>query len=233
MKKIFTCLSLFLALAILFVASCKHESYVTPVEPGKPVDPNPVDTGICFERDILPIFISNCAKSGCHDAATAEEGYVFTSYETITAKKFSPGNPDDTELYEVITEDDPDKRMPLAPNGPLTAAQIDLIRRWILEGAPNSTGCSTECDTTVFTFSGAVQPVINTYCRGCHNSASAGAGYNFETHAGVASAVSANRLLGAVKHQAGFVAMPQGGSKLSDCQIKQLEKWIIAGALNN
>ena len=22
------------------------------------------DTGICFERDILPIFVSNCAKSG-------------------------------------------------------------------------------------------------------------------------------------------------------------------------
>ena len=34
------------------------------------------DTSLCFERDILPIFISNCAKSGCHDASSHQEGFV-------------------------------------------------------------------------------------------------------------------------------------------------------------
>lgn len=45
--------------------------------------------------------------------------------------------------------------------------------------------------------------------------------------------VDANRLLGALKHQVGFVPMPQGGVKLSDCEIKTIETWINEGAKNN
>lgn len=233
MKKAYTIVSLFLVTLILCAASCKHDSFVTPSQPGTPGVPQPVDTGICFERDILPIFISSCAKSGCHDVASAKEGYVFTSYETITRKKFTPGDPEDTELYEVITENDPDKRMPQPPNAPLSTAQINMIRRWIEEGAPNSTDCSIGCDSTVFTFSGAVQPMINKYCLGCHNTASADAGLNFETYNGVLAAVGSNRLLGAVSHQSGFASMPQGSSKLADCQIRQISRWIESGAQNN
>lgn len=192
----------------------------------------PVDTSLCFERDILPIFISNCAKSGCHDAASHEEGYVLTSYATITSRKFYPGQPGKTEIYKKITDNGKDM-MPPPPEAPLTARQIDLIKDWISRGAPNTTGCAQNCDTTRYTFSGAIRPMLDKYCKGCHNNATASGGYSYETYAGVKAAVDVGRLLGSVRHTAGYKAMPQGGNKLSDCEIRQIEQWVEAGANNN
>jgi hypothetical protein len=194
----------------------------------------PPDTGLCFERDILPIFISNCAKSGCHDAASAQDGYVFTSYQTIIAKKFRAGDPNETELYEKITEDDSRKIMPPPPNSPLTADQVGKINRWIRMGAPNTTGCSSgSCDSSKFTFSGTIQPLLNTNCKGCHNSTGASGGVNLDSYNGVKVVASDGRLLGVTKQLAGYPAMPRGGNKLSDCRIMLLEKWVTAGAQNN
>lgn len=119
------------------LAGCTHEpapqpSPGTPGQPGQPADPeNPA-----FASDILPIFISNC--SGCHNMTTANDGYIFTSYETITSKKFVAGNPDETKLYDAITDDDEEDRMPKAPNPRLSADKILLIRNWIRNGAPNN-----------------------------------------------------------------------------------------------
>jgi hypothetical protein len=127
---------LFLSFAVLAFASCKHDPMPSPANPssgaGGPADPdNP-----SFVSDVLPIFISHC--SGCHNQSQANDGYIFTSYETITGKKFEPGNLDNTKLYRKITEDDPEDRMPKAPNPALSAEQITLIRNWILNGAPNN-----------------------------------------------------------------------------------------------
>lgn len=215
------------------IAACQHEKELP--QPGGPGPGNPGgnDTGLCFERDILPIFISNCAKAGCHDAASAQEGYVFTSYQTIVAKKFEPGDPNDTELYEKITENDPDKIMPPPPNAPLSSAQKSLIREWILRGAPNTTGCAPNCDSNNIAFAAGIQPLLNQYCKGCHNSVASSGGVKLDHYSGVAAVVSNGKLLGVIKHQPGFPAMPQGGNKLTDCQIRQVEKWIAAGALNN
>lgn len=194
---------------------------------------NNVDTGICFTRDILPIFVSNCAVPGCHDALTKSEGFQFTDYNSIVSKEFVPGNADATELYEKITEDKADKIMPPPPNSPLTSAQITLIRRWINEGAKNTTGCSSPCDTSKFTYAAEIQPIFDKYCKGCHSGASAQRGIMLDTYAGASATVSTGRLLGAIRHQAGFIAMPYGTAKMSDCEIRKIEKWVEAGAPNN
>src|SRR6188768_2178943 len=126
------CLPVVALILIFIVGSCTHQNVdVTPTTPpvivippvDSPDNDDNVDTALCFERDILPIFISNCAVSGCHDAATRQEGYEFTSYATITAKKFEPGDPEDTELYEKITEHDADERMPPPPRARLNDDQ--------------------------------------------------------------------------------------------------------------
>lgn len=228
-------------LLILFVSqACQHKSgdvQVVPVTPQQPVDSGQeqeeIDTALCFERDILPIFISNCAKSGCHDAASRQEGYEFTSYATIIAKKFKAGDPDDTELYEKITEHDNDDRMPPAPLPRLTPAQQDLIRRWILMGAPNTTGCKNNCDTNRFTFNAGIQPLLTQHCRGCHSSSAPSGGIALDNYAGVQAVAADGRLLGAIRREPGFTPMPQGTLKLSDCKIRQVEKWIATGAPNN
>lgn len=232
--------TLFLLGVVFTLAACKHQVEVTPSPPGQnnnnngtPTGPNPVDTALCFERDILPLFISNCARSGCHDANSRQDGYVFTTYQTITAKNFVAGNARATKLYKAITENDPEDRMPLAPAPPLSTAQIALIERWINEGAQNTTGCATACDTADFSFSTGVRPVLNTYCSGCHAGPGASGGVMLDSHAGAAAAAANGRLVGAVSHAAGYSPMPKNGAKLSDCQITRIRKWAAAGAPNN
>lgn len=194
---------------------------------------NAVDTGICFSRDILPIFIANCTQSGCHNTTDRADGYVFTSYETITAKEFVKGNASETKLYKAITDNDPKDRMPQAPASPLTNAQITLIARWINEGANNKTNCGTPCDSNNFTYSANIKPMMDTYCKGCHSGASASKGVVLDTYDGVKNAALNGKLLQTIRHQAGVSAMPSGGAKLSNCQIAQVQKWTTAGALNN
>jgi cytochrome c553 len=198
---------------------------------------NPLDTSLCFERDILPIFRTSCAKSGCHDAASHEEGYVLDSYSNIMNSGdddgIVPGDASESEIYEAITEDDIDKRMPRYPNPPLSSAQKSLIRRWINEGAQNGTNCAVLCDTMNFAFNAYIQPIFQQNCAGCHNANLSSGGVRLSDHSGVSAVALDGRLIGAIKHLSGFTAMPQGSPKLSDCKIRQVEKWVQAGAPNN
>jgi mono/diheme cytochrome c family protein len=113
----------------------------------------------------------------------------------------------------------------------LTQTQLSKMIIWINQGALNN-ACSSGCDTAVFTYAGAVAPLMNTYCKGCHNPASLGGGVDLSTYAAVKSS-AAGKLLGSIKHAAGISAMPKGSNPLSDCQIRQVEKWIQAGTPNN
>lgn len=239
-------------LAILFITvaviSCKHSNNLPEPTPtnnngtggntggnsgGNNGGGNNSDTALCFTRDILPIFISNCAKAGCHDAATRSDGYQFTDYNSIIAKDFVAGNADQTELYEKITEDRSDKIMPPPPASPLTQEQKMLIRRWINEGAQNTTNCGTGCDTTKYAYNADILPMINKYCVGCHSSSAAPKGIALDSYNGIVNAANTGQLLGAIRHETGYTAMPQGGSKLSDCEITIISKWINSGTPNN
>jgi len=209
-----------------FVNSCVHQPYVLPVSQ------QTGDPDICFERDILPIFQSNCAKSGCHNAASHEEGYTLDNYANIRRRGIVPGNPEASKIYESITLGRGEKFMP--QNSPaLSAASINLIKRWILGGAVDSGACTTTtCDTNTFTYSGAIAPMMQTYCTGCHNSASAPGGSLTDYNSVKSAAVSGN-MIGDISHTAGYNPMPQGGMQLSDCQVTQVKKWVAAGAPNN
>src|SRR5574338_1681777 len=99
---------------LLFVLSifisCKH----TPILPdptgtgnngGTPSGGTPggsnTGTGICFESQILPLFQSNCAKSGCHDALSAKEGFILDNYANIVRKGIQPGNASESKIFTV------------------------------------------------------------------------------------------------------------------------------------
>ena len=217
------------AVAGLFFA-CHHQ-IVNPADPGGGTDTTGNGGGntlICFEGDVLPTFVSSCAKSGCHNAVSKEEGYVLDSYQNIVKKGLKPGNANDSEIFEEIVSGD------MPPNGEpkLSAAQIELIRDWINEGAKNTVDCST-CDTAVFTYSAAIEPLMSTNCTGCHSGSLPDGGIDLSSYTGVKTVALNGRLTGAVSHSAGFSAMPQGGNKLNECEISQIEKWIAAGTANN
>lgn len=194
-----------------------------------------VQSDICFESEIFPIFQNNC--NGCHNDNSAEAGYNFTTHAGIL-EAVTIGNPNNSELIEVITETDASELMPPAPAAPLSSAEIDLLSEWILAGAENTTGCADTtiaptCDTLNRSYSQDIAPIFNDYCTVCHNTASPSAGYDLSTHSGVVAALNTNRLLGSIRHDSGFSPMPQGGGKMTDCEIEQLEAWVNAGAQDN
>lgn len=216
----------FIISAAIVLTACKHQPYVLPVSM------RTGDSSICFERDILPIFISNCAKSGCHDG-NGESDYVLNSYNNIVRKGIVPGNPEASKIFTSMTGSGEDLMPKDSP--PLSAAQLGLIKQWIYSGAVNGTNCSSTCDTTNFTYSGAIKPMIDNYCLGCHSSSSAassGGGVIMDSYDRV-KALGLNDSLVKAITGSGYAIMPQGGAPLSDCQVTQVKKWVAAGAPNN
>lgn len=89
------------------------------------------------------------------------------------------------------------------------------------------------CDTTNVTFSNAIRPLVDTHCLSCHNNRSQSGGVNLEGYANVKVYIDNGEFLGTIRHDAGFDPMPQGSSKLPDCDISKIEIWINNGALDN
>jgi mono/diheme cytochrome c family protein len=122
--------------------------------------------------------------------------------------------------------------MPPPPMPPLTAAQKAKIQKWINQGAKNN-NCIGSCDTSVFTYSGAVQSIMSNKCVGCHNPSNLGGNIDLSTYTAVKAVGLNGKLYGSIAHQAGYSPMPKNAAKLSDCEITQVQKWISAGSLNN
>jgi len=230
MKKAVLTIAVFGAILVA-INSCKHEVPLLKVDPAPQPGPVP-NNGVCFQSDILPLFQSNCAKSGCHDAITHEEDLVLDSYTNIMRKDVVPGNADGSKIYRVLFETGK-KKMPPAPNTDLTAAQKALIAKWINEGAKNTVNCASTCDSNQFKFAANINPIMAAYCTGCHSGAAASGSIDLSTYANVKVQATNGRLVGSVTHTAGYSAMPKDAAKLSDCQIAQIKKWVAAGALNN
>lgn len=227
-----------LLLGVFFslVESCKHE-------PEDDIIPDTVDTTtttvsdtcsldtVYFVNDILPIIISNCAKSGCHDAASRQDGVQLTDYDNIVnTGKIKPGKALDSDLYEVLVDSDPDKVMP-PPPATLTAEQKNAIKIWINQGAKNNK-CSNICDTSNVTFSGNVWPIINATCKGCHSGSGASGGVKITNYTEVKTIVDNGFLEGVLGRKGPQKPMPPGGP-LEKCANDQIRIWIAEGAKNN
>ncbi len=222
---LFTCLG-------LMMNACEHQPPEIKKGSGGNSDTTIIVTkcspdSIYFVNEILPLLNSNCAQSGCHDAITKEDGVQLDNYQSIMSTgEVKPGKPNSSKIYEVLNETDPDKRMP--PAGSLSQEQKDKIFKWISQGAPNNY-CQSGCDSTVFTYSGAVSKIVNTNCVACHSSGNV----LLNSHAALQTVALNGRLWGALNHLNGFQPMPSPNTFLSECDLKKIKKWIDAGAPNN
>ena len=213
--KQFLVITVFAFVAVWAMQSCQHEQMGNP------------NAAICFERDILPIFNSKCAMSGCHDAGTAAEGYNLSNYRKIVSRGLVKGKPNSSELYEVVA----DNKMPPKGYTKLSAAEKQMLYDWIADGAKNGINCAVKCDSTISGFASAVQPIMTKYCVGCHAYPNASAQVDLSGYIGVKNAINQG-LLKSIDHS-GYYPMPKGGAKLSDCEINQVRKWIQRGAPND
>ncbi len=91
------------------------------------------------------------------------------------------------------------------------------------------------CNTNQVGYVSTILPLIQSQCYACHSNStkSVGGGISLEGHSNLAVYANNGKLLGSIKHQQGYVAMPSNGGKLSDCQIAQVQKWVDNGAKND
>ncbi|MEO6302595.1 MAG: cytochrome c [Bacteroidia bacterium] len=183
----------------------------------------------CFQEDVLPIFVSNCTMSGCHNSKDKRAGYDLGNYEGIM-KGIKAKHPLNSEIYNTIKGNNPS--MPQKPYTNLSSKDVNMIKLWINMGARNSSNCKN-CDTANFSYSGRIKNIIQVWCVGCHNSGNNGGGFDLSDYNGLVNAIPNNKLLGSIKHLPGFLAMPQTGGRISQCEITAIEKWIGAGHPNN
>ncbi len=245
----------FLVLAgivLMLIAGCRHEPFMMAEDDDfMPMDTTvtvidtmsndttqvPCDsTKVYFEQQILPILRSSCAFSGCHDAASAQDGVVLDNYaDVVRTGDVRPFDLSGSDLYEVLVEEDNDDRMPPAPRSRLPADQINLIATWILEGAENlmCDNSGQGCQTTNVSFAATIKPIIEVNCQGCHSGGAPSGGIDLSNYAGIKARAESGQLLGSIDWQAGFSRMPQGGAKLDQCKIDQIAAWIAEGAPEN
>ena len=113
-------------------------------------------------------------------------------------------------------------------------AGILLLPACVWENLEDLNPDSPDCDTTSMSFSMDIKPILSNNCFSCHsnvNAPSFGGGLSLEDHADVAQ--HSDRIIGAINHNEGFVAMPRGGDKLDPCTILKFEAWADAGAPDN
>ena len=231
-------LKIVFGIIVLFIVSCKHE-IPQPIVSTIPIDNGNGNTLPCdsdsvyFNLQILPFLIANCAQSGCHDAASHQDGITITSYQTLmNSDIIEIGDPNDGDLIDVITSSDPGDRMPPPPASLLSSQQIQLIQTWIAQGAQNLY-CDGGCDTSSVTFNAVIKLIMQNKCQGCHQGMSPGGGVNFSTYLGIQGSAIDGSLLGSVDHAVGWSAMPKNSNKLPDCDIAKIRIWVNAGAPNN
>ncbi len=88
------------------------------------------------------------------------------------------------------------------------------------------------CNPDEFTFSGRVYPIMEDYCLSCHSQAQGSGGIVLEGYLNVRNESVNGTLLCSIKHE-GCANMPDGGGKLSDCDINAIQKWVDNGAPEN
>lgn len=208
-------------------ACCKHE-------PSTPTDPNldkrlnltPCDSdSVYFYNDIVPLFVSNCAFSGCHSALS------LSNYnDIINIGDVEAGDTANSYIYQVLISNNANIRMPQPPNAPLLQSEIEMVAKWIMQGAKDNS-CN-DCNPNNFMFNANVRPIIQKNCVGCHGGSSPSGGIKLENYFQIKTQVNNGKLEGSINHDVGFSSMPPSG-KLPECQITVIKNWINNGAENN
>ncbi|MFZ4463097.1 MAG: hypothetical protein ACOYN5_04580 [Bacteroidales bacterium] len=218
---------------LLFTVSCKHEPDIVSGVPSL-IENTCNQDSVYFQTEILPLLISSCATSGCHESGSGGEAFPITDYASIV-RKVKPGNAKKSELYKVINRSIPELRMPPAPRQPLSQAFIAKFGDWIDQGALNNVCNDDNCSDTldVITFSRHISPMVQNYCQGCHSGNKPGGDIRLTNYAEIVNSVTNGKFVGSIKHLSGYKEMPKNQNKLSDCKIRQVELWIESGTPEN
>ncbi|MFT7620545.1 MAG: hypothetical protein ACI97A_004202, partial [Planctomycetota bacterium] len=97
---------------------------------------------IDFNRDIRPLLSKNCFSCHGPDAGHRKADLRLDLHDNVISKRDGyqvvvPGDPEESELFlRVISEDSSELMPPKKSGKALSKEQIELLKRWISEGAP-------------------------------------------------------------------------------------------------
>jgi hypothetical protein len=92
-------------------------------------------------------------------------------------------------------------------------------------------GGQVACDTLSPTYALSIAPIFASNCNGCHGSASPSGNVITDNYADLNAKY--DKIWLSINHLPGASAMPQGGGKLSDCDISKIRQWNNLGRHNN
>ena len=114
-----------------------------PPPPPPPPPPAPAPTGavsnkVDFAKEIAPILKASCLE--CHGPKKVKGKFRLDTKEAAfkggnQKSSIVPGNPDKSLVFSLLLLEIAEDRMPPDDKGPLPKDKIDLIKRWIAEGA--------------------------------------------------------------------------------------------------
>ncbi|MEQ8211267.1 MAG: PSD1 and planctomycete cytochrome C domain-containing protein [Lacipirellulaceae bacterium] len=97
----------------------------------------PTASPVSFSRDVRQLLSDRCYLCHGPDENSRQADLRLDNFAAATEWAIVPGDPEASEVLTRITSDDPDLRMPPPESNkpPLTAEQVQLLKRWIAEGA--------------------------------------------------------------------------------------------------
>lgn len=194
---------------------------------------------VSFESEVMPLLEKRCNK--CHYPEEQRGGLDLTRIATMLrggddlGPAIAPSKPDDSPLIQVLTGA---KKPEMPKKGEkLPASEIELLRRWIAEGARDDS--PTFASDDVAFFEREIRPVLASRCFKCHAGDEPEHGLRLTSRQGIISGgqrgpaavvgkPEASLILKAIRHE-GELKMPRRGDKLSDAQIAAFEQWIAKG----
>ncbi|MFA0750992.1 MAG: hypothetical protein SLRJCFUN_001395 [Candidatus Fervidibacter sp.] len=104
---------------------------------------------VSYSKDIQPLLLKRCVV--CHGEKKAEHDLRLDSYEAVMkgdreGPVVVPGKSNESRLYLVVAGKK-EPKMPPDPLPPLTPMELELLRRWIDEGAKADTAVPTPSPT--------------------------------------------------------------------------------------
>ena len=222
-------------------------------KPGEPID---------FTNHVLPILEDRCFS--CHQepydkngrTIQPKAGLALNTYELVMKGNLdntvvTAGDVEDSYLHEVLTLDEDDDMFMPPKGGPLTSEQIDIIKRWIEEGAKPKAGGSGGADMSGgISFHDHIFPLLEERCLDCHGEPYVKNGRTIHPKAGLAlntyELVLKGNLDGPIVERGNheestlFVVitldpddseiMPPKGDPLTEEEVEMFKKWIDEGA---
>lgn len=130
------------ALSVGCLVSASHADDATSAG-----DVSAISDPVSFDEQVEPIFRRHCY--GCHQGAKQLGSYVMTDFASLIQggetgqAAIVAGKPEESYLLSQITPVEGIAEMPKSPAKPLSVAEVELIHRWISEGAVNDSEAST------------------------------------------------------------------------------------------